>query len=113
MQDEVMTIDSIAANMREPWKMPPAQIVQSYMFLSSIFGQKTLEFIEADAKAGEVEAKYLSEDMTSAKAKTLLKASPEGKNASRLRGELKAIEEMTKALKRAQQYYSEEAQGRY
>lgn len=113
MGEEIITIDSISASMREPWKMTPPVIVKSYMYLSSMFGQRTLEFIEADAKAAEFEAKLLSEDMTSAKAKTLLKASQEGREANRLRGELKAIEEMIKALKRAQQYFSEEAQGRY
>jgi len=103
-----MTIDTISARMLEPWKMNPSEVVKSYMFLSSMFGQRTLEWIAADSEAAKFEAGLLSEDMTSAKAHTLLRASDVGRDAMRLKGELKAIEEMIKALKRAQQYYSDE-----
>lgn len=104
-----MTTDSIMAQMRTPWAMSPREIVYSYMFLVSVHAQKVLQYLEADAKAAELEGQYLSEDMTSAKAKTMVKTTPQGKESARLKGEIGAIQQMIQALKRAQAFYSDEA----
>ena len=105
---ETMTFHSILKRMSTPWVMMPREVVQSYMYLVSVHSQKTMEFLETDAKAAGYETKLL-ETMTSAKARTLLRASDEGKTAAMLKGELSALQEAIRALKRAQAYYADEA----
>lgn len=104
-----MSFESIQERMRTPWSLSPREIVESYLYLVSVYGQKTLEFVNADGRCASLEGEYLRQDMTSAKAKALVRLTESGQSVSRLKAELAVIQETIRALKRAQQYMSEES----
>ena len=106
METQTMTFASIRERMMTPWAMTIKEIVHSYMYLVSVYGQKTLEHCEASILAATLEGQKLTEGMTATKAKALTKMSNEGQRLTILAGELKVIEEMIRALKKAQNYQS-------
>ena len=87
----------------------PREVMEAYMYLAALRAEKTLELAEAEVEAAKMEAEYISQDMSSAAAKTLTRASDVGLKALKLRAGVSGLEEMIKALKRAQQFHSDEA----
>lgn len=106
MEEQTYSLESIMERMKNPAMMRPAEVTQSYMFLAQLYAHYSVELCDVDAAVAAEEGKMLQDDpeLSSAKAKQIVRGSVDGLKEIKLRGRLKAIEELIKALKRAQRY---------
>lgn len=108
-----MTFDDIRERMKKPGDMTPREVTEAYMYLSAVFAERSQMLASVLADLAVVEAKHVEDGTTAAAAKVLTNASPAGQSVLRLKGEVKGLEEMIKALKKAQQFYADEAKNIY
>lgn len=89
--------------------MTPAQVVEAHMFLASYLAQQCTKIGSARVAVAKKESEYIGKGLTNAASKSLASSSEEGLVLLQLNSESKGLEEMIRSLKRAQQYYADEA----
>lgn len=109
----MMTLESIRERMKTPSVLAPREVTEAFMFLSAVYAERSQLLASALADLAIVEAQHIEQGTTSAAAKVLTNATPAGQSVLRLKGEVKGLEEMIKALKKAQQFYADEAKNLY
>ncbi len=108
-----MTYENIIERMKDLSKVTPADVVRFYGYLAALLAEKSQDLAESMAEVAQLEAKYIEEGESSASAETKAQASPEGLKMLKLKAGLKGCEEMIRCLKKAQQYYADEARNLY
>lgn len=105
-----LTIEGIIDHMKRPHELTPENIVHYYSYLTSLYAQYSVEMCDAMAETAKKESALLTDnDMTSAKAKQIVRGSDEGARVIKLGGRIKGIEELIRSLKSAQKYFIEDA----
>lgn len=111
--EQGLTKEGILERMRDPGSLVPREVMEFYAYLSATFADIHITASELKAAmAGEM-ARHVSEGESAAKAKMLVEGSLQGQSYIKCVGELTGLEEAIRALKKAQQYYTEEARNQW
>ena len=110
---EYITKEQVLESMKRPDLLTPRTVFESYAFLSALYAEIHVKLSLLKAQMAGMEVDALGMDMTSAKAKQLVRGGIVGQEAIKLEAELAGIEAMIQALKKAQAYFSEESRNQY
>lgn len=99
--------------MKNPSVMTPREVMEAYMFMAAFYAERSSLLADAMAQLVVIESSFVEKGVTSAAARTMASATEGGRLIMQLKGEVKGLEEMIKALKKAQQYYAEEAKNNF
>lgn len=108
MEPEI-TLEQIIERMGQPSSLTPKEVCDYYLYLTSYYARFSVELCDVMAVVAKKEGDLVAGGETSSKAKQLASRSEEGLSMIKLKGRLKATEELIRSLKAAQKYMLEEA----
>ena len=109
-----MEIKDWLDKLKNPSMMTPAQIRDGYMEMSAYYAQIHTELSDTTAEFNRLLAQYLEDDeVPHNKARALALGTDVGAKMVKLGGREKSILEVIRSLKKAQQYYENEARNNY
>lgn len=110
---EFISVEQIIQAMKTPENLSPRLVRDAYVFLSAVYAEKHVQLSAKLAVMASKEAELVTAATTSAKARQLVKGSPDGVEAIRLTGDINALEQLINALKRAQAFAQTEASNQF
>jgi hypothetical protein len=99
--------------LKRPADLTPRMVMEGYIELSAYYAEKHVLSAELTSDLISIESQYLEKGFPSSKAKTCSMATEQGKKQLIIKGQLKALEEIIRALKKAQQHYENEGRNVY
>ena len=104
-------VTAIIASLKKPEVLTPRQVSEFSLILSAYWADVQQEMAAHEAKTALLKAQGVEAGESAAKATIKAHGSISGQALIHLRGDAKGLEEVIKACKKAQAFYSDEAHG--
>lgn len=91
----------------------PAEIVKFMHYLSSLYARLTVELCDTEAKCALLIGEAVKTGVSVAQAKSLTDITPEGQAVIKLKGRVKAVDQLLMTLKKTTTFQSNIANNRY